>query len=109
MCRQREQHTQRLRGKPSCLIKCQLSLLLSAWSSVAFEVANSNQFSLMEAVEIGLVTPRLIEERHMGWRENVTMQRKVKELCPSLLPEGRFLRAGTIDPDLGLITASHYC
>lgn len=48
-----EQHTRRLRGKPSCLIKCQLSLLLSAWSSVAFEVANSNQFSLMEAVEIG--------------------------------------------------------
>lgn len=49
VCRQREQHTRRLRGKPSCLIKCQLSLLLSAWSSVAFEVANSNQFSLMEA------------------------------------------------------------
>lgn len=26
VCRQRKQQTQRLRGKPSCLIKCQLSL-----------------------------------------------------------------------------------
>lgn len=89
VCRQREQHTQRLRGKPSCLIKCQLSLLLSAWSSAAFEFTNSNQFLFMEAVEIGLVIPLLTGERHMGWRENVGNAKENKSYVHLF-----FLRAG---------------
>ena len=57
--------------------------------SVAFEFANSNQFLFMEAVEIGLVTPLLIGERHMGWRENVGNAKENKSYVHL-----SFLRAG---------------
>ena len=34
----------------------------------------------MEAVEIGLVTPLLIGERHMGWREKVGNTKESKRV-----------------------------
>ena len=77
------------RGSLSCLRKCQIFLLLSAWSLEAFEFV-----TLLAAVETGPMTLVLTgKERRGGWRASMGSAKETGVVFTSFarggLPEGR--------------------